>query len=207
MKEERIFFKSGEFDIEGLYAPSDGQKGVVITHPHSMMGGSMINNVVFALVLAFYQNDFSTLRFNFRGVGRSGGIYDDGIGEQEDVKGAIDFLVENGKKDIFLTGYSFGAWVNTKLIADQDSLSDVIMVSPPIDFLDFDFSGQNGKVGLVICGDRDQFCPIDRLKGITEEIGCRFEIVDGADHFYFGKEDAIAGYIDDYLRPKRQEYE
>lgn len=202
MKEERIFFKSGKLDIEGLYAPSDGQKGVVITHPHSMMGGSMRNNVVFALVSAFYQNGFSTLRFNFRGVGRSGGIYDDGIGEQEDVKGAIDFLVEKGKKDIFLTGYSFGAWVNTKLIANQDFLSDIIMVSPPIDFLDFDFPGQKGKIGLVICGDSDQFCPIDRLGGITEEIGCRLEIVGGADHFYFGKEDVIAGYLDDYLGPK-----
>ncbi len=114
----------------------------------------------------------------------------------------IDFLSEKGKNDIFLAGYSFGAWINTRLIADQDFLSGVIMVSPPIDFLDFDFSGLKEKVGLVICGDRDQFCPIDRLKKITEEIGCRLEIVNGADHFYFGKEEGIIDYLNDYLAPK-----
>jgi alpha/beta superfamily hydrolase len=202
MNEERILFRSDKFSIEGLYASCDGPKGVVITHPHPMMGGSMRNNVVFALGSVFHQNGFSTLRFNFRGAGRSEGIYDNGVGEQEDVKGAIDFLSEKGKNDIFLAGYSFGAWINTRLIADQDFLSGVIMVSPPIDFLDFDFSGLKEKVGLVICGDRDQFCPIDRLKKITEEIGCRLEIVNGADHFYFGKEEGIIDYLNDYLAPK-----
>ena len=199
MNEERIFFKSGKFSIQGLYASSDGGKGVVITHPHPQMGGSMRNNVMDALVSTFYQNGFSILRFNFRGVGLSEGVYDNGIGEREDVEGAIAFLAEKGKKDMFLTGYSFGAWVNTRLIADQDSLSDTIMISPPIDFVEFDFSGLEGKVGLVVCGDRDQFCPIARLRGITEEIGCRLEIVDGADHFYFGSEDGISSYLNDYL--------
>jgi len=199
MKEERVFFRSGKLSIQGLYASSDGEKGVVITHPHPQMGGSMRNNVVDALVSTFYQNGFSTLRFNFRGVGLSEGVYDNGIGEREDVKGAIDFLAEKGKKGIFLTGYSFGAWVNTRLIANQDFLSDAIMVSPPIDFVEFDFSGLEGKVGLVICGDRDQFCPVARLRRIAEEIGCRLEIVNEADHFYFGREDGINSYLNEYL--------
>ena len=203
VKEERIFFKSGRFSIEGLFASFDGPRGVVITHPHPLMGGSMRNNVVDTLVLALYQNGFSTLRFNFRGVGRSEGVYNNGVGEQEDVKGAIDFLTEKGGKDISLTGYSFGAWVNTKLIADQDFLSDAIMVSPPIDFLDFDFPSLKGKVGLIICGDSDQFCPINRLKKITEQIDCKFEVVKGADHFYFGREDGISYYLNDYLAAKR----
>jgi len=202
MKEQQIFFKSERFSIEGLYASSAGPKGVVVTHPHPLMGGSMRNNVVDALVSSFYQNGFSTLRFNFRGTGRSGGAYDNGAGEQEDIKGGRVFLEENGKEEIFLAGYSFGAWVIAKLIAGECSLSDVIMISPPIDFLDFDLSGLKGKVGLIICGDSDEFCPAGRLKKISEETGCRFEVVKGAGHFYHGREDELIARLDGYLAQK-----
>jgi alpha/beta superfamily hydrolase len=200
INEERIFFKSGSLNIEGLYAPNEGYKGVVVTHPHSLMGGSMMNNVVTALVSAFYHNGFSALRFNFRGVGGSGGYFDDGNGEQEDVKGAVAFLKEKGFEEILLAGYSFGAWVVSRLIAGSDDFTDVIMVSPPIDFVKFDFSGLTGKCGLIICGDRDQFCPVSPLESITRELDCRLEIVKGADHFYFGREEGIIKYLDEYLK-------
>ncbi len=200
MNEERVFFKSEEVTIEGLYAPGKGSTGVVVTHPHSQMGGNMMNNVVDAIVSAFYDHGYATLRFNFRGVGRSEGSFDDGVGEQNDVKGAIAFLKEKGLNDIVLAGYSFGSWVNSRGLAGLDGLSDVIMVSPPIDFVEFDFSPLKGKCGLVICGDRDQFCPISPLEEIVLELGCRLEIVQGADHFYFGKEQAIIDYLGDYLK-------
>ena len=199
MKEERIFFESGGLTIEGLYAPGEGSKGVVVTHPHSQMGGSMANNVVDALVAAFHDHGYATLRFNFRGVGRSGGSFDDGVGEQDDVTGAIAFLKEKGLSDITLAGYSFGAWVMSRVLAGYDGLSDVIMVSPPIDFVQFDFSHLTGRCGLIICGDRDQFCPLRSLEDIVQQIGCRLEIVRGADHFYFGNEQAIQEYLSDYL--------
>jgi alpha/beta superfamily hydrolase len=199
MNEETVFFGSGELSIEGLYAPVKGTKGVVITHPHSQMGGSMRNNVVEAMVSAFYEHGYSTLRFNFRGVGQSKGTFDDGVGEQEDVKGAIAFLKEKGFDDITLAGYSFGAWVNSRVLAGFDDLTDVVMVSPPIDFVKFDFSHLTGRCGLVICGDRDQFCPIPSLEGIIQELESRLEIVNGADHFYFGREQGIIDYLSDYL--------
>jgi len=199
MKEEPVVFTSGELSIEGLYAPGKGTQCVVITHPHSQMGGSMKNNVVEAMVSAFSGEGYSTLRFNFRGVGRSEGTFDDGVGEQEDVKGAIAFCKEKGFDDITLAGYSFGAWVNSRFLAGFDDLADVIMVSPPIDFVDFDFSPLMGRCGLVICGDRDQFCPLHSLEGIIRELGSRLEIVTGADHFYFGKEQGIIDYLGGYL--------
>lgn len=199
MKEKQILFKSKGLKIEGLYAPSAGSKGVVIAHPHPLMGGSMRNNVVDVLVSSFYQNGFSTLRLNFRGTGLSEGTYDSGIGEQEDIKGAAAFLEENGKGDIHLAGYSFGAWVITKLIAGGYTPSDVVMVSPPVDFLPFDFDGLKGRIGLIICGDSDQFCPVDRLREIAGEAGCSFEVVAGADHFYWGKESGIANCLNEYL--------
>jgi len=163
------------------------------------MGGSMRNNVVEALISIFYEKGSSTLRFNFRGVERSGGTYDGGRGEQEDVIGAIDFLKEREKREVILAGYSFGAWVNLKVLAHHASFSDVIFVSPPINLGDFDFSGLSGNIGLVISGDRDQFCSTERLKTLANRINCRLGIVKGADHFYLGKEQGIIDCLREYL--------
>ncbi len=199
MKEEGIFFESRGLKIEGLYSPGTVSKGVIVTHPHSQMGGTMLNNVVEALVAAFQGHGYATLRFNFRGVGRSEGRYEEGLGEQDDVKGAIAFMKEKGSEDITLAGYSFGAWVVSMAIAGQD-MSDVVMVSPPIDFVPFDFSNLTGRCGLIICGDRDQFCPLPSLEKIVRQLGCRLEVLRDADHFYFGKEDKIKDFISDYLK-------
>lgn len=199
MREERVFFMAGDTKIEGLYASSDGERGVVVSHPHPLMGGAMSNNVVDALVSGFFNKGFSTLRFNFRGVGRSEGAYDDGNAEQDDLMGAVSYLAEQGKKDITLAGYSFGAWITAKVVKRHNIFSEVILVSPPIDFLDFDFAGLEGRIGLIVSGDYDQFSSTGRLKSISGEVGCRFDIVRGADHFYFGREYHIIERIYEYL--------
>lgn len=199
MKEEHVFFTAGGIRLEGLYAESAGNRGCVISHPHPEMGGDMRNNVVDALVSAFSSKGFSTLRFNFRGVGKSEGIYDGGNAEQEDVIGAVKFLADKEKSEIVLAGYSFGAWITTKVIARHDMFSDIILVSPPIDFMKFDFTGLEGKIGLIICGDRDQFCKMERLTSIVNRIKCRMESVKGADHFYFGRESDIVEHLNQYV--------
>jgi alpha/beta superfamily hydrolase len=197
--EETVFFQAGKLKIEGLYAESGTGRGVVISHPHPQMGGSMWNNVVETLVTAFFTKGYSTLRFNFRGVGRSEGMYDDGTGEQEDVLGAVDYLAGKGKTEVVLAGYSFGAWINVKVAVRPKRFADVILVSPPINFLEFDFSDLTGKVGLMMSGDRDQFSSVEGLTTIASRIHCLLEIVKGADHFYFEKEYGIAECLDQYL--------
>jgi alpha/beta superfamily hydrolase len=200
MIEKSVNFRTGAIQIEGLYTVQNGENGVVISHPHPQMGGSMNNNVLEALVEVFFENNFSTLRFNFRGVGRSEGIYDNGAGEQEDLFAAVTFLANEGKKKIVLAGYSFGAWITVRMLNRRRDFSDVVLVSPPIDFLDFDWSGLTGRIGLMICGDRDQFCPLESLKRLADDIQCRLEIVRGADHFYFMKEQGLKDRIDAYLK-------
>ena len=93
MDEELIFFMAGDIKIEGLLQTKPGDKGVVITHPHPLYGGSMHNNVVESLVQVYQQAGYATLRFNFRGVGGSAGQYDNGVGEVDDlVQDRVDVL-------------------------------------------------------------------------------------------------------------------
>ncbi len=199
MNEEKVWFKSGSLSLEGFYQSGAGTGGALITHPHSQMGGSMHNNVVEAMVAAFQGRGYATLRFNFRGVGRSEGRFDNGIGEQEDVRGARSFLEEKGIGDIILSGYSFGAWVNSRVLSGGAVFADCIMVSPPIEYVPFDLATLSGKCGLIICGDRDQFCPLDVLRNEAPRAGGLLSVVDGADHFYFGREQDIIRYLDEYL--------
>ena len=122
-------FISDSFEIEGQLFEGDKKRGVVITHPHPLYGGDMQNNVVGAISLACQKIGFTTLKFNFRGVGGSQGNYDDGNGEQEDVRAAVAYLADTGIRQIDLAGYSFGAWVPDLLPAGWYSANPVFPVA------------------------------------------------------------------------------
>jgi alpha/beta superfamily hydrolase len=200
MGEDRVYFKSGELTLEGLFAPSAGTKGAVIAHPHPLMGGSMRDNVVVTLVALFQQNRFSTLRFNFRSVGRSEGLYDDGAGEAEDVLAAVQFLSGQGVEDLSVAGYSFGALMAVKCLALTKDIGFTILISPPLGEAGISFRNLAGKKGLIVCGDRDPFCPIDESRKAAAEAMWPHETVKGADHFYFGKETALMEIIGKHFK-------
>jgi uncharacterized protein len=189
MPEEKIYIKNGSQIIEGLLSKSSEKKGVVICHPHSLMGGSMYNNVVEALREALAAENISTLRFNFRGVGGSTGTYDEGKGEREDILAACDYLKKQGMTELIFAGYSFGAWVGSKIIGEGNNpFSHSICVSPPIDYFNFEWDNLKNKINLFVCGDSDQFCMPDVLIAKAKAINSPVEIISGADHFYLGKE-------------------
>ena len=189
MREEKIFIKNGNLMLESLFGRASEEKAVVICHPHSLMGGSMYNNVVEAIQEAFAAESYSTLRFNFRGVGASTGVYDEGVGEQEDILAVCDYLKETGMTKIYFAGYSFGAWVGSKVIAENDKNFFLnILVSPPIDYFEFEWDKLKNKINLLICGNSDQFCDSDTLINQARKINSPVEIINGADHFYMGKE-------------------
>ena len=192
MREERIIFPAGSVNLEGYYTPAGSGRGAVVTHPHPLMGGSLENNVVETLVTTFVHQGYATLRFNFRGVGRSEGRYDNGIGEQEDVQAAVGFLQQKGIREILLAGYSFGAWVNARVLRREPLLGAGVLVSPPIDLMDFDFSGLAGRIRLMIAGDRDPYCNAARLLEAAGRIGAPVKLLPGADHFYSGREQELS---------------
>ncbi len=194
MDEQAICFGREDSRLEGHYAPAGGTRGAVISHPHPLMGGEMHNPVVETLSQSLNACGISTLRFNFRGVGRSAGTYDEGRGEQDDLLSAASFLEEEGVREILPAGYSFGAWV-TAGVLDRRKMLPAILVSPPIALLPFQFPALRGKVGLIVCGDRDQFCPPEGIRGAADECCCRLDIVPGADHFFLSRERDLAARI------------
>lgn len=202
MKEERVFFKCEGLEIEGLINNAQGQKGVVATHPHPLYGGELHNMVVESIIQAYGAKGYSTLRFNFRGVGRSEGTYDEGVGEQADVRGAVAYLAQLGKTSIDLAGYSFGAWVNAQCIDSLNHVKRMIMVSPPVNFMDFSFLKHCPRLRLVIGGSEDDIAPSAMIQEMLPVWNpeAPFKVIRGADHFYGGKtgeiESAVGGLID-----------
>ena len=186
---KKITFISEDYEIEGLFNKRDENKGVVVTHPHPLYGGDMYNLVVETIVHVYNIKGYSTLKFNFRGVGKSRGQYDNGVGEQKDVLAALSFLADMGMERIDLAGYSFGAWVNAHAAIQGDSVvENMAMISPPVGFMDFHAISAMNVLRFVITGSRDDIAPADAVKKMlsTWNPDARFEIIDGADHFYGG---------------------
>ena len=201
MTEKHIFIESKENKIEALLEDLPGENCVIVTHPHPLYGGDMNNHVVESVCAAYRERGFSTLRFNFRGVGESDGVYDNGIGEQEDVSAAINFMEGLGKKNIHLAGYSFGAWVNYLGIEKYDSVRKMVMVSPPVGFLDFSCNIPNPKIKLVITGSNDDVADPEKIKKIVYQWNPEaiFKIIKGTDHFYMGSNSEINDIIYEFL--------
>ena len=199
MEEKSIFFGQESIRLEGLYAHSGGDRGAVISHPHPPRGGDMLNPVVAVLSETLFVGGFSTLRFNFRGVGKSTGAYDDGRGEQDDVLAAVSFMEEQGCRDTLLAGYSFGAWVNAHILTRRNFLP-AIFIAPPINLFPFDLQILRGKIGLIVCGDHDKYCPVESIKAVAAGLACHLDIIPEADHFFQSREEDIADCINNCNR-------
>ena len=186
--EQTVPFVSANHSLEARLDRRDPQRGVVITHPHPLYGGNMDNPVVDAIRRAYAQCGYTTLRFNFRGVGGSQGRHDNGRGEQDDVKAAVALLTECGVEQVDLAGYSFGAWVNALSITGGLQVHRLVMVSPPVALIAFDGVGALPSLQLVVTGSRDDIAPADLVQRQLSQWNptAAMEIIDGCDHFYSG---------------------
>jgi alpha/beta superfamily hydrolase len=201
---ERVRFPSGALTLVGVFhrPQGSGLPGVAVCHPHPLYGGDMENNVVVAVCQALAEGGIAALRFNFRGVGESGGSYGGGFGEREDARAALDFLaglagVDGGR--LGLAGYSFGALV--ALSAGDERVRALAAVSPPAGGLD-PTSFRRGIATLLISGDRDDVSPALRLPEMAASLGppCEIRSVAGADHFWWGHEETLATSVLEFFR-------
>ncbi len=181
-----IIFPSGPLSLEGVLVKGKLSKTVVVSHPHPLYGGDRHNHVVGLIAGAFEDQGWTTLCFNFRGVGRSQGEFDQGLGEQEDVFGAVAFLKGLGEQKIILAGYSFGAWVNARAGLTHPDVQGSILVSPPAGMMDFSFLSQDTKTRLIVVGDQDPYAPVSHIKKLIQSLPAPppIKIIKGADHFF-----------------------
>ena len=192
--ERRVTFRCRDLELEGLWDAASPTSAAVITHPHPLYGGDMRNAVVETISKAYRNRGWSTLRFNFRGVGNSEGHFDSGIGEQEDLAEAIAFLKDKGIVDMELAGYSFGAWVMV-LHARRatDHAVPMRFIAPPVAFIDFEPVQPISGLQQVIVGTRDEFTSVDQCKSMAAQWNPHADItvIDQADHFFWHQMDTL----------------
>jgi len=202
--EEHVTFPVGEITLEGLlWAPQTPTIGVVLCHPHPLYGGDMQNNVVSALADTFQQAGMATLRFNFRGVGRSGGEHGGGEAEVEDVKAAVTYLLSRqAVPTVVVAGYSFGSMVGLRAGAADSRVHQLIGVALPVGFGDPSFLLNVMKPKLLISGDHDSYSPIPALQGLFAKLPepKALVTVPGADHFFWGQEEEVAKAAVEFLQ-------
>jgi hypothetical protein len=198
--EETVTIPGTGVTLEGRFQAGGTTGGALITHPHPLYGGSMDNNVVWTARQAFVTRRCSTLRFNFRGVGRSTGAYGDGVTEREDVAAALIFLKERVPGPYWVTGYSFGAAVAARAMLAGLEADGALLISPPIAFMAMDFLPQVPRLKLIITGDADELCPLEALHASLSAAQPPVEIavIPGTDHFYGGREEQLFQILRDF---------
>jgi len=204
-----VIFNGAAGRIEGRYHQSKQKNAPIalILHPNPQQGGTMNNKVVYALYRCFVNRGFNTLRFNFRGVGRSEGTYDNGEGELSDAAAALDWLhaYNVNSPACWVAGFSFGAWIGMQLLMRRPELSGFVSVSPPAHQYDFNFLAPCPVSGLIAQGDQDPVVPHETVEKLATKLqaqrGIRidYRLVNGADHFFSNKLPELCRHVDDYL--------
>jgi len=202
--EEQVMFPVNDITLEGLmWTPSQPASiGAVLCHPHPLYGGDMRNNVVSALAEALQQAGIGTLRFNFRGVGSSGGEHGGGETEVEDVKAAVTYLLSRQTvSTVVVAGYSFGSMVGLRAGAADQRVHQLIGVALPLGFGDPSFLETVTKAKLLISGDHDDYSPIPGLQSLFAKLPepKTLVTVDGADHFFWGREGQVGKATVEFL--------
>src|SRR6185503_18873906 len=168
--EQPVSFAAGaDAILEGrLAVPSTATAGVVICHPHPLYGGDMDNPVVVRAQEVCGELGLATLRFNFRGVGASGGVHGGGVAEQDDAAAALDTLAKAiGEGVLAIAGYSFGARIAALLAGRDGRIGGLALIAPPLAMFDFGFLEDRNIPTLILAGTRDEYCPPEDFTQFT----------------------------------------
>lgn len=205
-----VFFNGPAGRIEGRYTESNNPKAplALVLHPHPLHGGTMNNKVIYSVYKTLVENGFNTLRINFRGVGRSQGKFDNGMGEMTDAATALDWLqVNNPLSSVNLVaGFSFGSWVAMQLIMRRPEITNFIAVSPPVNKYDFSFLSPCPIPGLIVQGNQDSIVSEASVQGLVnklseqKQVKVEYQMIKGADHFFRNKIDELSIVVGRYLQ-------
>lgn len=192
--------------LEGILKPEE--RGAtplytaLICHPHPLQGGTMHNKVVFKVAQTLQALNVPALRFNFRGVGRSTGAYDEGRGEMNDVRYALEFLSRRYPTlPVVLTGFSFGAYIGLRVAALDDRVQAMIGLGVPARLFNGETLVGCQKPKLIIHGTHDEVAPYGQTLEWFEQVPAPKSIVAvrGADHFFQGHLDEVQAIITNFV--------
>ena len=188
--------------LEGILKPEEQgitpQYAAVVCHPHPLGGGTMHNKVVFKVAQTLQSLHIPALRFNFRGVGHSTGTYDDGRGEMDDVRFALEFLSRRYPGlPVIIAGFSFGSYVGMRVAANDDRAQAMIGLGVPARMFEGDTLEGCHKPKLLIHGTEDELAPYELTAQWFEQVPAPKSLVavPGADHFFQGRLEEVQGII------------
>lgn len=175
----------------------------VVCHPHPLFGGAMTNKVVHTVARAFRDQGAPTLRFNFRGVGASGGQYDEGRGETEDLLAVTAWAAHRlPGTALWLAGFSFGSWVALRAL-ERLAPQRLVTVAPPVGRWDFGALTRPRCPWLIVQGDRDELVDVRAVSRWAEETGAhpQLQVLAGADHFFHGRLHDLRDVVSAFMGP------
>lgn len=207
-----IIFNGPEGRVEAKYHQSTLPNAPIalVLHPHPLHGGTMNNKVVYNVFHTLVEMGFSVLRFNFRGVGNSHGVFDNGIGELTDAACALDWI-QNQNPDAsscWIAGFSFGAWITMQLLMRRPEIEGFIAVSPPAHSYDFNFLSPCPAQGLIVQGTKDLVVPEESVYSLYEKLDKQrnskvdYYPITGADHFFKDHMEQLKVAVREYIDPR-----
>ena len=203
-----VIFPGPEGRLEGRYQPAGRARApvAIILQPHPQQG-TMNHPIAMALYNTFVKRGFATLRFNFRGVGRSQGVFDNGIGELSDAASALDWMQQFNPEasTTWVGGFSFGAWIGMQLLMRRPEIRGFLSIAPPANMYDFTFLAPCPSSGLIIDGEADEVVTgasvqklVDKLK-TQRHITIDHATIPRANHFFEHEMPDLMRVVDAYL--------
>jgi uncharacterized protein len=193
--------------LEGLINAKTGSGPraiAVLAHPLPTRGGTMHTKAVFHAAKALARIDVPVLRFNFRGVGRSAGVFSEGAGEQNDCRAALAFMKARYPevKRIWCGGMSFGSWVAMTAGAADPDVTALVGIACPVNKYDYSAVSAAGKPTFLVHGERDELIPLKEVRKFYATLSEPKELVviDAADHVFDGKSSEVGDAIEDLLQ-------
>ena len=207
MPELMINGPAGRLEARYTHSKIPNAPLAIVLHPNPEHGGTMNNKVTYYLFQTFVERGFSTLRFNFRGVGRSQGVFDKGEGELSDAAAALDWMqdLNSNAPYTWVGGFSFGSWIGMQLLMRRPEIRGFISVAPPANLYDFSFLAPCPTSGLIINGSDDNIVPEAHASKLAQRlreqkgIAIDYCKVDGANHFFKDKMNDLIANVHDHM--------
>ena len=209
-KSSEIFIPGPAGRLEAKYYknPKFGSPVAIVLHPHPQYGGTMNNKIVQLMYNVFLENNFSVIKINFRGVGKSEGVFDNGQGELSDAAAALDWIERENLdySQCWVSGFSFGSLIAMQLLMRRPEINRFIAISPQPNVYDFSFLSPCPTSGLMIYGKKDELVPVNFINELDKRLSSQkgikvdFQSISEANHFFSKSEKNLVKALDKYIK-------